>query len=125
MALRRLSYLLATSLLAATPLSAQGNSENVRALNGRVLQFEAALQRAAAAQSGQIRADAAPVFAQRAAALTALIRENPAAALGLAFSQDLRDQLAGNFPASASSLEQHGAWTGTSFQGFLRLRSLA
>jgi M6 family metalloprotease-like protein len=46
--------------------------------------------------------------------LTELIRQDPGAALGLAFSQDLREELARNFPGSSSSLEQEGEWTGTS-----------
>ena len=50
----------------------------MRALNGRVLQFHTALQRADNADGARIRAEAAPVFAERAAALTALIREDPA-----------------------------------------------
>src|SRR6266699_109129 len=81
----RCAYLLAgTVLLATVSLFGQGNSDNVRTLNGRVLGFQAAIQRAAPADEARIRADAAPVFAQRAAALTALIRVNPGAALGLA-----------------------------------------
>jgi hypothetical protein len=55
-----------------------------------------------------------PVFAQRAAALTELIRQDPKAALGLALSKDLRDELAREFPNSASNLEEEGEWTGTS-----------
>src|SRR6266581_4732537 len=111
----RFALLLPAVLFLATfQLLGQGKSENVRALNGRVLQFQAELQRAANADGTRIRAAAAPAFAQRAAALTALIREDPGAALALAFSQELRDQLAANFPAAASSLEQHGVWSGKS-----------
>jgi M6 family metalloprotease-like protein len=110
-----ISLLLAAALLPATlTITGQGNSNNVRSLNGRVLQLQAALRGANAAQVASVRAEASPVFAQRAAALTALIRENPGAALGLAFSPELRDRLAADFPGAASSLEQHGEWEGTS-----------
>src|SRR5213593_160096 len=88
-----LSYL----LFAAGAARGQGNSDNVRSLNARVLQFHAALGRANAAEAAQIQTESAPVFAQRAASLKALIRESPAAALGLAFSQDLIDDLAAKF----------------------------
>lgn len=102
-------------LLTSGAAFAQGNSDNVRTLNNRVLQFHGAIQRAAnAAEAAQIRSQAAPVITSRAAALTALIREDSNAALGLAFSQDLRNDLAAKFPEVANSLEQHGTWSGTS-----------
>ncbi|MBM3795450.1 MAG: hypothetical protein FJW31_15610 [Acidobacteria bacterium] len=83
-------------------------------MNNCVLQFHSQLQKANAAEAAAIRLQASPVFAQRNAALEALIRQNPPAALGLAFSADLRADLADKFPASAASLEQHGQWRGTS-----------
>ena len=107
--------LLASALLLAAPsLFGQNIPDNVRTLNGRVLQFHGAIQRANTREAARIRAEAAPVFGQRAAALATLIRQDPAAALGLAFSQGLLEVLAANFPASASNLEQHGVWSGTS-----------
>jgi len=90
------------------------NADTVRGLNNCVLQFHSQLQKANAAEAAAIRLQASPVFAQRNAALEALIRQNPPAALGLAFSADLRADLADKFPASAASLEQHGQWRGTS-----------
>ncbi|HEX5000489.1 MAG TPA: Ig-like domain-containing protein [Terriglobia bacterium] len=110
------SLLMAAAALwpAMLPVTAQNNSDNVRGFNGRVLRYQAAMRRANAAEAAAIRAEAAPVFAQRAAALTALIRENPGAALGLAFSRELRDELASDFPDAASSLERQGEWEGTS-----------
>ncbi|MBI2688078.1 MAG: hypothetical protein HYX27_17350 [Acidobacteria bacterium] len=93
---------------------AQGNSGNVRDLNNKVLQLHAAIDKTPPGQAEQVRGQAAVVLKQRAAALTALIKENPAAAIGLSFSADLLSDLADKFPASASSLEQHGAWSGTS-----------
>jgi len=107
-------FLLLNFILIAAPGFAQGNSEHVRGLNGSILRFQAALQRANNAQAAQIREDAAPVFAHRADMLTDLIRQDPDAALGLAFSKDLRDELAREFPGASSSLEQEGEWTGTS-----------
>ncbi len=95
-------------------ISAQTNADAVRGLNNRVLQFHGAIQRASPAQAADIRAQAAPVFVQRATALSALIREDPKAALGLAFAQELRADLAGKFPASSVSLEEHGQWQGKS-----------
>jgi M6 family metalloprotease-like protein len=107
--------LLAAALVfAAAPVLAQGNSDTVRALNGSVLRQLEAIQRANPAEAAQIRLDAGPLFAARAAAMTELIRTNPHEALGLAFSDDLRSELAGNFPGSFSNLEQQGEWTGTS-----------
>ncbi len=95
--------------------AAQGNSDDVRTLNNRVLQLHGAVQRAAnAAEVAQIRSQAAPIIAERAAALTALIRQNPGAALSLAFPRELRDDLAAKFPSSAAQFEQHGTWTGAS-----------
>src|SRR4029434_3583981 len=84
--------------LSGASLFGQGNSENVRNLNGRVLQLQASLKRANGNEHARIQSEAAPVFSQRAAALTALIKENPGAALGLAFSQDLLDELSSDFP---------------------------
>jgi M6 family metalloprotease-like protein len=106
--------LVAILLLPAAEIFAQGNSENVRALNGRALQLHAALGRANAAEAAGIRAQAEQVLAQRASALTELIKADPAAAIGLAFSSDVRNALATNFPRAESSLEQQGTWEGTS-----------
>jgi M6 family metalloprotease-like protein len=108
------SLFTAAFLLAAVSLFAQGGPDNIRSANGRILRLEAAMHRASAVEKGQIQAEAAPVFAQRAAALTELIRQDPNAALSLAFSQDLLDALSGEFPGSASALERHGVWSGTS-----------
>lgn len=93
---------------------AQPGTEAVRALNNRILQFHAAIQAADAAQAAAIRTQAAPVFTERNERLEALIRENPRAALGLAFTPELRADLATRFPTSNNALEQHGQWQGTS-----------
>src|SRR5688572_15514529 len=110
----RLSVMAAIFWLATASSYGQGNADNVRAFNGSVLRLQAAMRRANAAEIVGIRSTAGPVFAQRAAALRALIRENPGAALGLAFSQELRDELSSDFPDAASAIEQEGVWEGTS-----------
>jgi M6 family metalloprotease-like protein len=78
-----------------------------------VLQLHGSLVNAGDDEANQIRTDAAPVFSQRAGVLTLLMKANPAAALELAFPQDLVDELSQRFPASAQYLEQRGTWTGT------------
>jgi M6 family metalloprotease-like protein len=98
----------------ATLAFGQGNSDTVRNLNNRVLQLHSEIGRANAAAAAQIRAQAGPVIAQRAAAMVALIKQDPGAALGLAFSKELRADLAAKFPASASAIEEHGSWAGKS-----------
>lgn len=109
------SIIVFTGLLLTGSAWAQGNSgDNVRAHNNRVLQFHSQIQGANAPQAAQVRSQAAPVLAQRAAALSALIKSNPSAALSLAFSQDLLNDLAQKFPGSANSLEQQGTWEGVS-----------
>ena len=67
-------------ILIGAPLFGQGNSENVRGLNGRVLQFQAALQSANANERAGIQAQAAATFGQRASALASLIRQDPGSA---------------------------------------------
>ena len=103
--------LIAGMLVAGGSVWAQGNSgDNVRALNNRVLQFHSQMRGAGASQAAQIRSQAAPVLAERATALSALVKSNPSAALSLAFSQDLLNDLAQKFPGSANSLEEQGTW---------------
>jgi len=92
----------------------QGNSDNVRNLNNRILNLHAALGSANAAQAAAIRQEANPLISQRAKAMVALIKQDPGAALGLAFSKELRLDLATKFPAVANSLEEHGTWAGKS-----------
>jgi M6 family metalloprotease-like protein len=102
------------SFLISLNLNAQGNSENVRSLNGRVLQLHSDMRKADTPNMALLRGEAAPVLAQRATALAQLIRQDPAAALGMAFSKELRAELLSSFPGSAADLEEHGSWTGTS-----------
>jgi M6 family metalloprotease-like protein len=104
-----------TLLAYASSLTAYAQSDKVRTLNARVLQLQGEIQRTAnAAQQAQIRSQARGVLAERAAALSDLIKTNPAEAIGLSFAQGLLSDLAGRFPDSASSLEQQGTWSGVS-----------
>jgi M6 family metalloprotease-like protein len=80
-----------------------------------VLQLHQSIQRTNnASEIGQLRSQARPVLAQRAAALEALVKSNPQEALGLAFAASLLADLSQKFPESASSLEQQGSWQGVS-----------
>lgn len=88
------------------------NAARVTALNQEVLRLHGEAQRATPNGIAAGRAQAGSVLEQRAAALSALIAENPAQALALAFSSDLLGQLALAFPGSASQLESRGAWEG-------------
>ncbi|HEY6129619.1 MAG TPA: NEW3 domain-containing protein [Candidatus Acidoferrum sp.] len=93
---------------------AQGNSAlhesqraaQVRALNNSVLQLHGQIQENASGTAA-IRGQAATVLAKRAAALQALIQENPHSALSFAFSPELLADLATKFPDSAAYLESH------------------
>jgi M6 family metalloprotease-like protein len=104
--------------------SAQGNSfpgshsrdseraALVRVLNNGVLQLHGQMQENASGAAG-VRGQAASVLAKRAAALKALMEENPRAALSFAFSPELLADLAAKFPDSAAQLESHAALSGT------------
>ena len=93
-------------------LYGQGNSNTVRQFNNQVLQLHDQLQQTPAGQRGAIQQQASGVFAQRAAALGALIQQDPGEALRLGFSQDLLTILSDAFPQAASSLESYGIWEG-------------
>jgi M6 family metalloprotease-like protein len=84
-------------------------AEEVRALNTQVLRLHG--QQLGGADR-TTRREAVRAIGDRAVALEALIRENPAEALRLAFSQDLLDALAAAFPEAAGNIESHGAWEG-------------
>jgi M6 family metalloprotease-like protein len=111
-------------LLISSSASAQGRASNssslheserasqVRALNNSVLQLHGQMQENASAAAG-IHSQATIVLAQRAAALQALIQEDPHAALSFAFSPELLADLATKFPEATNLLEKHGTWQGT------------
>src|SRR5438094_280728 len=106
--------------LAATPAGAQESAPaaspramRVRALNNSLLLLHGQMEEGAPSnRADSIRSEAATVIAQRAAALTALIKENPRQALSFAFSPDLLADLKAKFPQSAGLLESHGTWQG-------------
>ncbi|HLW79130.1 MAG TPA: hypothetical protein VKU44_05970 [Terriglobia bacterium] len=83
-----------------------------RALNNRLLLLHAQIQEATPAEAESLRTEAATVIGRRAAALSALIEENPRTALTFAFSPELLDALAKAFPDAKSMLESHGTWRG-------------
>ena len=85
----------------------------IRALNNSLLQFHGRMQQSAGGDTAPIRSEAAIVIAQRAAALSALIQEDPHAALSFAFSPELLSDLAAKFPQSAIQLEAHTTLTGS------------
>src|SRR5713101_6690178 len=110
-------------LLISSSASAQGRASTssssheseraaqVRALNNSVLQLHGQMQENASGVAG-VRGQAAIVLAQRAAALQALIQEDPHAALTFALSPELLADLAAKFPDSATRLESHVTLSG-------------
>jgi M6 family metalloprotease-like protein len=83
-----------------------------RSLNNSLLQLHEAVQSADASEAEALRARAAAAIERRAAQLSRLIEENPAAALSMAFPPELLADLAGKFPDSAARLETQGTWEG-------------
>jgi M6 family metalloprotease-like protein len=84
----------------------------MRALNNSLLSLHGQMQAASVNDARLLRSPAADVIAQRAAALTQLIQNNPHAALTFAFSPELLADLATKFPGSSSLLESHMTITG-------------
>jgi M6 family metalloprotease-like protein len=103
-------------LLASTSLVAQGNSQGkadaqaIRNWNTRILQLHAELLNADDDSKASVRAQASPVFQQRAAALAELMETDPQSVLNTAFSADLLETLASDFPEV--ELEQQGDFSG-------------
>jgi len=118
---RLLTAILVFNILAGG-LFAQGNSSSshsrdsghgaqVRALNNSVLQLHGQMQENSSS-AAVVRGQAATVLAQRAAALRALMQEDPHAALSFSFSAELLEDLAAKFPNAAHLLESHVAVAG-------------
>ena len=115
-----LFYIAAGLLVLPVSLLAQGNSQGhananaIRNWNTRVLQLHGELKNAQAngnANAGEsVRAEASPVFQQRAAALAELVETDPQAVLDTAFSAELLQELAADFPGA--ELEQQGEFSG-------------
>lgn len=104
--------LVAFVLSATSALGAPGNSQAdlVRSLNNRLLEIHGELQQVRGAAAAGLRSQAAPLIAQRSAALSALIERDPEQALALAFDPELAAAMAAAFPAQASRFESHGVW---------------
>jgi M6 family metalloprotease-like protein len=92
----------------------QGNSQEarLRSLNNNILNLHGQLRAASASQGNSLHSQASGVIAERFAALQALIQQDPAKALELAFDADLLATLKATFPASAAQLESRGSWEG-------------
>jgi M6 family metalloprotease-like protein len=106
-------YLLCGLLACTSALGAEPERvAQARSLNNSLLQLHEAVRNAGTSEAAALRARAAAVIERRAAHLSALIEENPAAALSMAFPPELLADLAGKFPDSAGRLESYGTWQG-------------
>ncbi len=83
----------------------------MRALNNSLLQLHGQMQQGGS-DATAIRSQAATVIAERAAALSALIEEDPRAALSFSFSPELLADLAAKFPRATRQLESHTTLSG-------------
>ena len=110
----RMAILTLIFLSGAVSLEAQGNQQAalVRSLNDSVLQLHAQLQSAGPGGAAGLRAQGEALLAQRAAAFSALVQQDPGAALQLAFDQNLAATLASAFPQAAGQFESRGIWEG-------------
>jgi len=114
------ALLLAVLLLNSALGLAQTSSRNtesqaaahMRGLNNSLLRLQGQMQQAGPNDVRLLRSQAATVIAQRAAALSKLIENDPHAALSFAFSPELLADLAATFPNAASQLESHATVRG-------------
>lgn len=95
------AFIWTTAFLPAQTVSPA--TERVRNLNNQLLAIHS---------TGQ-QNQAATVIAQRAAALSDLIKNDPAQALAFSLSPGLLADLSKKFPEAASQLESRGTWRGT------------
>ncbi len=98
--------------LAQTSKTDAPAAASMRALNNSLLNLHGQMQQADVNHARVLRGQAATVIAQRAAALTYLIQNNPHDALAFAFSPELLADLATKFPQSSSQLESHATVSG-------------
>ncbi len=96
----------------AAPASEAASAAQLLALNSKLLHIHGQMQQLLPDQWQPLREEAAPVMAQRFAALSAMVQQNTAVALSFAFSPELAADLALKFPDSASSLETNANWQG-------------
>jgi M6 family metalloprotease-like protein len=85
-------------------------SERVRGFNNSVLELHGRMR--SEAQTATSRQSGLATLRNRAAALRALARQNPAEALRQSFAPEALNELATAFPGSAGLLESHGVWRG-------------
>ncbi len=97
---------------AAAPGTESPAAAHMRSLNYAVLQLHGQMQRAAPHEEGLLRSQAATALAERAAALSDLIENNPYDALSFAFSPELLAELATKLPQAAARLESHTTVSG-------------
>lgn len=131
----RVFIIFAIVLLGSTLSSSQNSPKesaaaaHMRGLNNSLLKLHGQMQQSDGNSARGLRSQAASVLAQRGAALTALIQNEPRAALTFAFSPELLADLAEKFPQSTSSLESHTTVSGkvdhwvADFPGLKRSRS--
>src|SRR5688572_19245814 len=87
-------------------------SARVRQLGDQLLQALGRFQSAHPAGQSAIRSEASALIQERAAALAALVEDNPAAALRRSFPADVAARLSAAFPSAAAQIESHGMWEG-------------
>ncbi len=87
-------------------------ASRMRVLNNSLLRLHGQMQQAGPNDVALLRSQAANVIAQRAAALSKLIENDPRAALSFAFSPELLADLAAKFPSVAGQLESHTTLSG-------------
>src|SRR6266849_7321236 len=120
-----------TAGLAQTPSTDSDSpaAARMRALNNSLLNLHGQMQ-SRANDFGPLHIQADKVIAQRSAALTQLIQNDPHAALTFALSPELLADMAAKFQRSASSLELHATVTGqvqhwiADYPGLMRSRSI-
>ena len=104
--------LLLILLYSATFVKAQGNSEaaHVLSLNNSLLRLYGQLQAVDASQGASVRSQASEVISERFAALQTLIAQDPAAALQLAFDDNLLASLAAAFRIPPRNSNRKSRW---------------
>lgn len=111
-----LAIIFTSSALAQTEPAA----DRLRVLNNSLLGLhegvseatKAAVRKATNSELQESQSTASRLIAERAAALTALIQDDPQQALSFAFTPELLANLSAQFPDSAGLLEKAGTWQG-------------
>ncbi|HET8548483.1 MAG TPA: hypothetical protein VFL57_10785, partial [Bryobacteraceae bacterium] len=98
--------------IAAANAQANAHADRVRDLNREVALLHAEKDSRGPGLRATARSESTRLIAERAAALDALIRENPAEAIPLALPPETLSKLAAEYPEAASLLETNGTWQG-------------